>query len=130
MTDTVEPLVLDLLEWIEKAPRPYSEVIEVWRTSCPRLPVWEEANALGFVDRRRRVGSEAWVSVSAAGQVFLRTRRPQARPPTSVVTASSASQTATAAPAGTMSSTPNSPVYPVRQSVTELPATDTSAKAM
>ena len=70
------------LEWLEKAPRPYSEVIEVWRTSCPRLPVWEEANALGFVDRRHRVGSEkAWVSVSAAGQVFLRTRRPQARPP-------------------------------------------------
>jgi hypothetical protein len=39
--------VLDLLEWIGRESRPYSEVIEVWRTSCPKLPVWEEANARG-----------------------------------------------------------------------------------
>ena len=28
MPDVVEPLILDLLEWIGPAPRPYSEVIE------------------------------------------------------------------------------------------------------
>ena len=76
MADAVEPLVLDLLEWIGREPRSYSEVIEVWRTSCPRLPVWEEANARGLVDRRHQVGSEARVFVSAAGWAYLRAHRP------------------------------------------------------
>jgi RimJ/RimL family protein N-acetyltransferase len=80
MADTVEPLVLDLLEWIGREPRPYSEVIEVWRTSCPRLPVWEEANARGFVERQHRAGSEAQVRVSAAGRAFLRSRRAAREP--------------------------------------------------
>jgi hypothetical protein len=79
MSDPVEPLVLDLLEWIGREPRPYSEVIEVWRTSCPRLPVWEEANARGFVERRHQVGNEARVRVSPAGLVFLQTHRAAAR---------------------------------------------------
>ena len=51
-TETVDALVLDLLEWIGPAPRPYDEVLDAWRTSCPRLPVWEEANDRGFVVRR------------------------------------------------------------------------------
>jgi hypothetical protein len=75
MPDVVEPLVLDLLEWIGREPRPYSEVIEVWRTSCPRLAVWEEANARGFVDRRHDTGSEARVCVSVTGQAHLRAHR-------------------------------------------------------
>ncbi len=48
-TETVDALVLDLLEWIGSTPRPYGEVLDAWRTSCPRLPVWEEANERGFV---------------------------------------------------------------------------------
>ena len=44
MSETVDALVLDLLEWIGPTPRPYDEVLDAWRTSCPRLPVWEEAN--------------------------------------------------------------------------------------
>jgi hypothetical protein len=75
MTDAVEPLVLDLLEWIGREPRPYPEVIEVWRTSCPRLPVWEEANARGFVERRHETGTTALVGVSAAGRAYLQARR-------------------------------------------------------
>ena len=75
MSDPVEPLVLDLLEWIGRESRPYSEVIEVWRTSCPKLPVWEEANARGFVERRHSVGTEARVQVSPAGRAFLQARR-------------------------------------------------------
>jgi hypothetical protein len=75
MPDAVEPLVLDLLEWIGRTPRPYSEVIEAWRTSCPRLPVWEEANARGFIERRHEPGCEALVSVSAAGLAHLRACR-------------------------------------------------------
>jgi len=36
-------LVLDLVEWVATGPRPYSSVMEAWRTSCPRLAIWEEA---------------------------------------------------------------------------------------
>jgi D-3-phosphoglycerate dehydrogenase / 2-oxoglutarate reductase len=75
--NTVDALILDLLEWIGPEPRPYSEVIEAWRTSCPRLPVWEEANERGFVERRHEPGLEALVSVTALGKEFLRKNRPQ-----------------------------------------------------
>ena len=67
MTENVDSLILDLLAWIGDEPRPYAEVMEAWRTSCPRLPVWEEATDRGFVSRLR--GS--LVSVSAAGAEFL-----------------------------------------------------------
>jgi hypothetical protein len=38
-----EALVLELLAWVARRPRSYRETIEAWRTSCPRLPVWEDA---------------------------------------------------------------------------------------
>ena len=77
MTNTVDALILDLLEWIGPEPRAYAEVVEAWRTSCPRLPVWEEANARGFVDRRHVQGKAAMVAVTAAGRAFLAQLRPQ-----------------------------------------------------
>jgi hypothetical protein len=73
--DTVEPLILDLLEWIGPSPRPYAETLEAWRTSCPRLPVWEEANDRGLISRRRGPGSGVLVSVSAAGTQHLHKHR-------------------------------------------------------
>jgi hypothetical protein len=74
----VEALVLDLLEWLEPAPRPYAEVMEAWRTSCPRLPVWEEANARGFLERRRDATSGVLITVSPRGRAHLRTHRADA----------------------------------------------------
>jgi hypothetical protein len=50
MTDTVvEALILDLLEWVANGERSYEEVMDAWRTSCPKLPVWEDANDRGLV---------------------------------------------------------------------------------
>ena len=74
MLDVADPLVLDLVEWIARAPRPYAEVMEAWRTSCPRLPVWEEANERGFIERHW-LRSEAMISVSALGARVLAERR-------------------------------------------------------
>lgn len=76
MSDTVEALILDLLEWIGPTPRPYVEVIDAWRTSCPRLPVWEDANERGYLERSRLAGGRELISVSAAGQEHLRSHRP------------------------------------------------------
>jgi hypothetical protein len=38
-SNPVEALILDLLEWIGPQSRPYTEVMDAWRTSCPRLSV-------------------------------------------------------------------------------------------
>jgi putative acetyltransferase len=73
--DTVDPLILDLLEWIGPGSRPYPDVIEAWRTSCPRLPVWEEANERGYLEHRFEPGRGTNVAVSALGRKHLRTAR-------------------------------------------------------
>jgi len=36
---------VQLLVWIAERSRTYAETIEVWKTSCPRLSVWEDALA-------------------------------------------------------------------------------------
>jgi hypothetical protein len=79
-SDTVDTLILDLLEWIGPDPRPYAEVLEAWRTSCPRLPVWEDAIDRGFIARHSAAGHGALVSVSPAGGEHLRKYRQPERP--------------------------------------------------
>jgi hypothetical protein len=71
MTAIVEPLILDLVEWVAKEPRPYSDVMEAWRTSCPRLMVWEEAVDRGLVRRETRPSQGLCVVVTAEGLVAL-----------------------------------------------------------
>lgn len=85
MSDPVPALVLDLLEWLGPGPRPYAEVIEVWRTSCPRLPVWETANEQDLLEHTHPPGRPALVTVSARGRAHLAAHRsprrtPQVRP--------------------------------------------------
>jgi D-3-phosphoglycerate dehydrogenase / 2-oxoglutarate reductase len=73
---TISALILDLLEWIGPRERPYVEVMSAWRTSCPRLPVWEEANERGFIELRHGSELGTTVTVSAVGAMYLRTSRP------------------------------------------------------
>ncbi len=72
MSETMDPLVLDLVEWIAREPRLYSEVIESWRTSCPRLTVWEDAVDRGYVTRQSVAGAGTRVAITARGEKFLR----------------------------------------------------------
>ncbi len=67
----VDALVLDLLEWLSAAPRGYAETLDAWRTSCPRLPVWEEANARGYIERlpaRIRPSPAGLAQLAASGR--------------------------------------------------------------
>jgi hypothetical protein len=63
MAVAVPAPTLQLLMWIGEQPRSYAETMEAWRTSCPRLSVWEDAVAdeLVRVDRGR-------VLLTAAGR--------------------------------------------------------------
>jgi hypothetical protein len=75
MADTVvEALILDLLEWLAARERSYEEVMETWRTSCPKLPVWEDANDRGLVTREEIKG-RCFVGISPAGRGLLDRRK-------------------------------------------------------
>jgi D-3-phosphoglycerate dehydrogenase / 2-oxoglutarate reductase len=76
MSGAVETLILDMLEWIGREPRPYDEVQEIWRTSCPRLSVWEDAKTRGYLAQTREPGRRSLVCVSAAGAAHLERHRP------------------------------------------------------
>lgn len=71
MAEECDALILDLIEWVGREPRSYSEVMEAWRTSCPRLPVWEEAVDRRYVARDWQPGLGARVSVTQEGEHFL-----------------------------------------------------------
>lgn len=71
MTDTNHALMLDLVEWIAVKSRPYGDVMDAWRTSCPRLPIWEDAVDQGFVIREHRTGAGAVVKVTPSGRALL-----------------------------------------------------------
>jgi hypothetical protein len=75
MTPTVEFLVLDLLEWLSRRERSYQETMDAWRTSCPRFPVWEEANDCGWISVENENG-RCSVRVTPAGLDVLKRSRP------------------------------------------------------
>ncbi len=72
MTDPTDALLLDLVEWVAKEPRLYAEVIETWRTSCPRLTIWEDAVDRGYLVRQPRAGEGVQVDITEDGAKFLR----------------------------------------------------------
>lgn len=66
-----DPLVLDLVQWVAREPRTYAEVIDAWRTSCPRLTVWEDAVDQGYVTRKNIGARGTIVVVTSAGRALL-----------------------------------------------------------
>jgi hypothetical protein len=67
-------LVSQFLAWVAERPRTYAEAMEAWRTSCPRLSVWEDCRDAGWVAVRARgaggMGASA-VELTAAGRGAL-----------------------------------------------------------
>jgi hypothetical protein len=61
-----DALIVQLVEWIGQEPRSYAETIDAWRTSCPRLTVWEDALSAGLIER----------VPAASGQRRFASRRP------------------------------------------------------
>lgn len=70
MDPITAPLVLDLVASVAAAPRPYAEVMAAWRSSCPRLTVWEDALDAGLVACRAD-GGALLVAATAAGRAAL-----------------------------------------------------------
>jgi hypothetical protein len=78
MNDAVETLILDLLEWVAKRERSYEEVMAAWRTSCPKLQVWEDANDRGLIATEYASGREL-IKVTPSGLALLERCRPSSK---------------------------------------------------
>lgn len=68
MPDSVNPLTLQFLEWVAGRPRTYADVMEAWRTSCPRHSVWEDATIDGLVQFDDGTGT---VTLTPLGRAIL-----------------------------------------------------------
>ena len=75
MPDRTRALTLQLLAWIARRPRSYAETMDAWRSTCPRLTVWEDALADGLVDIRGHCGGgtseQAGVMLTPRGRALL-----------------------------------------------------------
>ena len=67
-SQTTRALTLQLLEWIESQPRTYAETLDAWRTSCPRLSIWEDACIDGLIET---APGGCIVAVSTKGRLLL-----------------------------------------------------------
>jgi D-3-phosphoglycerate dehydrogenase len=67
----VETLLLQLLHWLALSDQEYEVVMAGWRTSCPRLQIWEEANVRGLITSEH-AGSRLVVTLTDAGRALLR----------------------------------------------------------
>ena len=69
-------LTLQFLQWLADSPRTYGEAMDAWRTSCPRLSIWEDALREGLISVESGLCAmrQAKVSVTAKGSAFLRGR--------------------------------------------------------
>lgn len=70
-----DALTSQLLDWIGGTPRNYAETMEAWRTSCPRLTIFEDALSEGLIERVNGLAmKDALVRVTASGRDRLRAR--------------------------------------------------------
>jgi hypothetical protein len=49
MPESVNLLMHQFLAWIAARPWTYAEAMDAWRSSCPRLTVWEDALIDGLI---------------------------------------------------------------------------------
>jgi hypothetical protein len=70
-SEAPEALILDLLEWLAARARTHDETMDAWRTSCPKLTVWEDATDRGLI-RTKTTDGQSLVYVTSAGAEFLK----------------------------------------------------------
>jgi hypothetical protein len=74
MSDALRLLTVQFLAWMAERPRTYAETMEAWRTSCPRLSVWEDATMAGLVRLEGNADRQTVVKLTPAGQAALRSQ--------------------------------------------------------
>ncbi len=67
--ETTSLIMIQFLAWVADRPRSYADVMEAWRSSCPRLSVWEDAVIDGLI--RLENGGRRAVSLTPRGRAAL-----------------------------------------------------------
>jgi hypothetical protein len=75
MSDTPTPLTLDFLASLSAGPQPYADVMDAWRTSCPRLTIWEDAIDAGLVVHKHTPGQPVLIELTPSGAALLAAHR-------------------------------------------------------
>jgi len=84
MSDPARALTLQFLAWVADGPRSYAEAMEAWRSTCPRLSIWEDAildRLIAFDGSGGASRSEARVVLTARGRLMLRANHAEAARP-------------------------------------------------
>jgi hypothetical protein len=64
--------MVQFLDWVASRPRTYAEAMDAWRTSCPRLSVWEDALIAGFIQvNGNGTMKQAEVALTPRGRAIL-----------------------------------------------------------
>jgi hypothetical protein len=72
MPESVRQSTIELLTWLSTRPRTYGQAMETWRSTCPRLSIWEDAIRDGLVqiEASNRL-AESPVTLTARGRSVL-----------------------------------------------------------
>jgi hypothetical protein len=80
MAEPVSLLMLQFLDWVSSQPRTYADAMEAWRTSCPRLSIWEDASIDGLIQvERTGTAGHSEVALTPKGAAVLEGNRSQHR---------------------------------------------------
>lgn len=71
----IDASISDLVSWVADEPRPYAAVMDAWRTSCPRLTVWEDAVDRGFVVAEKTTSQVVMPRATPDGRHWVATRK-------------------------------------------------------
>jgi hypothetical protein len=82
MSDSPSLIMIQFLSWVADRPRGYAETMDAWRTSCPRLSVWEDAVIADLVRLEGKRGRA--VQLTERGAALLRQTQNRQTMPASV----------------------------------------------
>jgi hypothetical protein len=68
-----DALTLQMLDWIAHGMHSYTEVLDVWKSSCPRLTIWQDACIDGLIESAP--GMSGVVSLTEKGRNLLSQNR-------------------------------------------------------
>jgi len=75
MSESPSLIMIQFLSWVADRPRNYAQAMDAWRSTCPRLSVWEDAIIEGLV--RIENNANRTVSLTARGSAVLEQVQPQ-----------------------------------------------------
>jgi hypothetical protein len=69
-------IMIQFLSWVADRPRSYAQAMDAWRSTCPRLSVWEDAIIDGLI--RLENDPHRTVDLTDRGRAVLDTAKVQA----------------------------------------------------